>query len=90
MKIEYDIYKNSANIKNHNVSFEEVSKFDFSTAVVAEDTRFDYGEQRFNAIGFLYNRLYVLTFCYENDAIRAISFRKATNHEVKYYEKYIG
>jgi uncharacterized protein len=60
MRIEYDPAKNEANIKGRNLSFELVAAFDFGTAWVAQDTRKNYPEARYVAIGFVGDRLHVL------------------------------
>jgi uncharacterized protein len=59
--------------------------FDYVSAYFDLDDREDYGEVRWNAIGFLDARLYVLTFVQNSDGIRPISLRKATSEERKRY-----
>ncbi len=83
MKIEYD-----PNKKKHGVSFEMVHYFDFDTAIYALDTRFEYGENRFNAVGYMKNGIYSLTFTETEEGIRVISFRKSTKIERKRYEQH--
>lgn len=61
--------------------------FDFSTAVIAEDTRRVYQERRFQALGLLDARVYMLVFTPITGGIRVISFRKANKREVRLYEK---
>ena len=56
MHIEFDDAKNQANVANRNLSFEEVSRFDFATAVIDQDTRKTYPETRWVAIGYLNDR----------------------------------
>ncbi len=51
-----------------------------------EDTRQDYPEQRFVAVGYLCSRLHVLCFTPITGGMRVISFRKANSREVKRYE----
>ena len=86
MKIEYDTVKNQENIESRNLSFDAVAEFDLATAVVIEDTRQDYPEQRFVAVGYLCSRLHVLCFTPITGGMRVISFRKANSREVKRYE----
>lgn len=55
MKIEFDPVKNQRNIAERNISFESVIDFDWVNALIWQDCRFDYGEPRFNALGYLNN-----------------------------------
>jgi uncharacterized DUF497 family protein len=62
-----------------------------SPMMVAEDTRFDYGETRFSGIGII-NNIFVVVIYTENnekDTRRIISFRKATKSERTFYENNI-
>jgi uncharacterized DUF497 family protein len=82
---EWDSGKAVANLAKHGVAFFAVATFDWSTALVIEDDRMDYGEARFIAVGFIGNRLYVLCFTYRGLNIRVISLRKANARERKLY-----
>ena len=50
MQIEFDPAKNAANIAKHGLTLADFVGFD-AEAIVIEDTRFDYGEVRFIALG---------------------------------------
>ena len=67
--------------------FDLVSEFDFETAHIQTDSRHEYGETRFIALGHLHGRLHVLCFTETADGIRVISFRKANTREIKRYAK---
>jgi len=84
--IEFDPIKNEKNIRERDLSFERVQEFDFETALFEIDDRFDYGETRIRAFGFIEKRLYALVFVEVENGIRVISFRKANKKEVKKYE----
>ncbi len=86
----YDPRKNAANIKSHGVSFEEVQKFEWDSAITTRDTRHDYGEQRFISYGMMRGRLYVLVWTPRGGYVRPISFRKANSRERTFYEKEIS
>ena len=88
IEIEYDPTKNQQNIKDRGLNFDLSINFDWDTAIVLEDTRKDYGETRYSAIGFIESRLYVLVFTPRNEAIRVISLRKANDREVKRYDNH--
>lgn len=87
MRIEYDPEKNNKNIVERQLSFDNVSKFNFDTAQFSIDDRRDYGEIRIRAWGFIGQRLHALVFVKIEDGIRVISFRKANKREVKKYEE---
>lgn len=87
MKIEYDFDKNKHNIKERGLSFDLAIGFDFENAVIKQDTRQDYGEIRYQALGLIYNRVYFIAFSIRGDAIRVISLRKANSREVRFYEQ---
>ena len=86
MEISFDPAKNALNIQQRGLSFERVVDFDFQTAVFSIDDRFDYGEIRNQALGFIDGRLYALVFVETTAGIRTISFRKANQREVKRHE----
>jgi uncharacterized DUF497 family protein len=86
MKIDFDINKNKENIKNRGLSFDKVKNFEFETAISWEDTRKNYGEIRYCALGKISNRVYAVVYTRIIDGIRIISFRKANKREVKIYE----
>ena len=58
----FDEAKDKANVVDHGISLSRAADFDFDSAYFDLDDREDYGEVRWNAIGFLDARLYALTF----------------------------
>ncbi len=82
----FDEHKNQKNSAKHNIGFEHVLSFDWESAITAEDTRYDYGEQRFISYGLVHSRLHVLVWTVRDDTLRPISFRKANARERKFYE----
>ncbi len=87
MAITFDPAKNESNIAKHGISLQQTEKFDFGAAYYDVDDSIDYGEVRYNAIGWLDALLHTLTFTQEGDTIRAISLRKATKQEQRIYAK---
>lgn len=87
MEITYDAAKNIANIEKHNLNFDCAADFCFETAFITIDTRCDYQEIRYKALGKLNNRVHCLVFTETVDGIRVISLRKANKREVLLYEK---
>ena len=88
MNVEFDPAKNEANLAKHGVSLAAAERFDWDTALVVEDDRFDYGETRFYALGYIGNRLHTLIYAYGSDVdvIRVISLWPSQRSEVKRYE----
>jgi uncharacterized protein len=86
VNIRYDHGKNEKNIAERGISFEWAVEFEWSSALIVEDTRKDYGESRFQALGFIGKRLHVLVFTPRADQVHVISLRKANRREVKQYE----
>ncbi len=82
MKITYDPAKNNKNIDERGLPFDLVENLDWNSAIIIEDTRKNYGERRFKALGLIGERLYMVVFTPRNDAVHVISFRKANIREV--------
>ena len=88
MNIEFDGTKNEKNIRDRGISFELAADFDLATAKIWIDTRKNYGEKRFIALGTIGERLFSMVFTVRGDVLRIISLRKANKREVNSYEKY--
>jgi uncharacterized DUF497 family protein len=87
MEYEWDDAKAAANLRKHGVAFAAVEEFDWSSAFVVSDERFDYGEERWFAIGMIGNRLHSLTFTIRGDRIRVVSLRVAEPKERRLYHE---
>ena len=85
MAITFDPEKNARNIAERGLSFELVERFDWQTAEVKQDTRFDYGEVRLQVFALLDGRLHVAIVTPSGNDLRVISLRKANKREVKRY-----
>lgn len=85
MKFEWDENKREINILKHEIDFVDAQKiFDYDTVII-EDSRFNYGEQRFIAIGLLNSKIIVVVYTERKNIIRIISARKATKNEQQIY-----
>ena len=71
----------------HSVDFSEAIDFDWSTALETKDTRFDYDEVRWVALGYIGKRVHVLIYTVREERIRLISLRRANRREKEFYEK---
>ncbi len=88
MDIEFDPAKSERNRAERGFGFEGAVDFDFETALIRVDDRFDYAEQRYSALGLKDGRVHALVFAEALTGIRVISFRKANAREVRRYEQY--
>ena len=88
MNFEWDEEKSQENLRKHGFSFEEVWQI-FEAPILDElDKRTHYGEERWNGIGLLGNRIVVITYTFRaQDTIRIISLRKALKHEREKFEQ---
>lgn len=87
ISIVFDEAKSARNLRERDLPFSMVERFNFETAHFELDKRKDYQEQRYVALGFLGYRLHVLCFTPAGNGIRVISFRKANPREIRFYEK---
>ena len=58
------------------------------TALIRQDRRWDYGEDRFQAVGLIGNRLFFLVFTVRGQTLRVISLRLANKKEKALYDRY--
>jgi uncharacterized DUF497 family protein len=82
---EFDPAKDDSNLDKHGLSLADAEGFEWETVVVREDTRRQYAEQRFEATGYIGQRLHVMIYCLRSDTVRVISLRKANYREEKRY-----
>jgi hypothetical protein len=54
--------------------------------IAQKDSRYDYGETRYQLISKIEGRVFVVIYTMRNNVIRIISARKANKREVKYYD----
>ena len=85
--MDKDPEKERRNLAERGLSLDLAEQLDWSTALIWEDTRRDYGEPRYCVLGFIGDRLYSVVFTPRNGAPRVISLRKANKREVVRYEK---
>jgi len=59
MRYEWDIHKSARNALERDLPFDQAKLIDLDAAWVEQDTRRDYGEERYVAYGFIDKRLHV-------------------------------
>jgi uncharacterized protein len=87
MTYEWDESKAKANFVRHNVDFNSAIDFEWELAIETYDDRFDYGEDRWIAIGIINKKVHVLVYTIREENIRIISLRKANKREREFYER---
>ena len=85
--MEKDPDKDRRNIDLRGLSLDLAAELDWSSALIWEDRRKDYGERRYCVLGFIEGRLHSGVFTPRNGRPRIISLRKANRREVRRYEK---
>lgn len=81
MSIEFDPTKDAANIAKHGVSLSLAVEMDITAYNI--DDRYDYGEVRYRAFGWIHGVAHCLVFAMRDDRVRAISLRRAHDKEMK-------
>lgn len=87
LEISFDQLKSKRNELLRGLSFNLALQFEWSTAIISADLRYDYGEARYTAMGFLDEKLHVIVFTPREQAVHVISLRRANSREVGLYEQ---
>jgi uncharacterized protein len=85
LRVIFDADKNARDVAERGLSFETAADFNFDTALIGIESRCDYNEVRYVALGYLESRLHVLCFTEVEHGIRVISFRRANLRELRRY-----
>ena len=85
MRLTYDPTKNERNIAERGLPFDLAEEFDWSTALIAEDTRQEYAERRYQALGLIGEDLHMLVFTARDGVGHVISLRRANRRERNRY-----
>jgi uncharacterized DUF497 family protein len=87
MKWEWDEVKSDACYRERGFDFAYAAlAFADPNRIAQQDTRYIYGEDRYQLIGQIDGRLFVLVYTPRGNVVRIISARKANSREVKRYE----
>lgn len=80
---EWDPRKNDFNYAKHGISFGEASEVFYRPILLRQSDR--NNEERWNALGYVDDRLFVVVFTRRANAIRIISARRARKNEERDY-----
>ena len=81
----WDEAKRRLNLRKHGIDFADADRIFRGVTFTAEDTREDYGEQRFLTLGLLEDQVVSVAHTEQGEEIRIISVRKATKYEARFY-----
>lgn len=85
--IEFDPVKSERNARERGLPFDLVVGFDFDSAWIVKDSRHEYGELRYRAVGQVDDLVVVVVFTMRGDVVRVISLRLANRKERLIYER---
>ena len=85
MPLSFDPAKSERNEELRGLAFSLAEDFDWTTALIVEDTRYDYPEPRYQALGLLQDQLHMLVFTPRGATVHVISLRRANRRERKMY-----
>lgn len=85
MQIEFDTDKRDKTLAERGLDFARAAEVFAQATVTLPDLRKDYGELRFNTVGFLDGRMVVLAWTPRGAARRIISMRKVNDREQERY-----
>ena len=88
--MDKDPEKERRNIAERGLSLDLVELLDWTTALIWEDRRREYGERRYCVLGLIDDRLHSVVFTPRNGKPRVISLRNANQRDVIRYEKAIS
>ena len=77
----FDPSKSDRNRLLRGIDFATVEDFQWDSALILQDLRQDYFEDRFQALGFIGEHLHMLIFTPRGGVIHVISLRRANQRE---------
>jgi uncharacterized DUF497 family protein len=87
MNFEWDEAKSDACFRSRGIDFAyATAAFADPHRLIHADSRHDYGEARYELIGRIDGRIFVVIYTSRHSGIRIISARKANLREVRKYE----
>ena len=90
MKITFDPAKRQAALAERGLDFVDASIVFAGRTITVQDTRQDYGEARFQTVGFLADRMVMVVWTPHDHARHVISMRKCNDREKAIYQKRLG
>lgn len=88
--IEFDSAKRDKTLIERGLDFARAAEVFADVVVTLADTRFDYGEPRYNTVGLLDGRMVVMAWTPRGEVRRIISMRKANDREQARFTQALG
>jgi len=89
-EVVWDESKRLSNIEERGVDFRDAALIFEGPVITKEDSREDYGEQRFRALGRVDSEYYVVAYTWRGSTCRIISAWKVDEDGRKRYEKILS
>lgn len=87
MNFEWDENKSEVCFAERGFDFAYVVRaFIDHNRLIKKDARWDYGEERYQLLGSIEQRVFFVAYTLRGTSIRIISARKANQREVNHYE----
>jgi len=90
VKITFDPAKRQAALRERGLNFADALIVFAGPTITVQDTRRDYGETRFQTVGFLSDRMVMVVWTPRNEDRHVISMRKCNDREKAIYQKRFG
>jgi uncharacterized protein len=87
VKITFDPAKHQTALRERGLNFADASIVFAGPTITVQDTRRDYGEQRFQTVGFLADRMVIVVWTPRNEARHVMSMRKCNDREKAIYQE---
>jgi uncharacterized DUF497 family protein len=87
VKITFDPAKQRAALAERGLDFADAVIVFTGMTITVEDVRRDYGEIRYQTVGFLAGRMVMVVWTPRNEARHVISMRKCNDREKTIYQK---
>jgi uncharacterized protein len=90
VKITFDPVKRGTALNERGLDFIDAAIVFAGPTITVQDTRKDYGEPRFQTIGFLAERMVMVVWTPRGDARHVMSMRKCNDREKAIYQQRFG
>jgi uncharacterized DUF497 family protein len=89
-KITFDPAKREVTLTERGLDFLDAAIVFAGKTYTIEDRRWDYGEVRYQIVGFLDGRMVMVVWTPRNEAVHVISMRKCNEREQKAHRQRLG
>jgi uncharacterized DUF497 family protein len=90
VKITFDPAMRQAALSERGLDFVDAAMVFAGPTITVQDARRDYGEARYQTVGFLADRMVMVVWTPRNEARHIISMRKCNDREKANYQKRFG